>query len=83
MVLHHDLSNNNALLNCSSGAKVTDFGMVKTAASNPHLTVAYCPSMMSYMSPKAVQEPPAYTMELNVFLWSVLHIQIITCNYIP
>ena len=80
-VLHRDLSSNNVLLIGSSRAKVTDFGMARAAEPNPRLTVTYCPGTMGYMSPEALQEPPAYTTKLDIFSCGVLHIQIITRKF--
>ena len=80
-VLHRDLSSNNVLLIGSSRAKVTDFGMARAAGPNPRLTATYCPGTMGYMSPEALQEPPAYTTKLDIFSCGVLHIQIITCKF--
>ena len=80
-VLHRDLSSNNVLLIGSSRAKVTDFGMARAAGPNPRLTATYCPGTMGYMSPEALQEPPAYTTKLDIFSCGVLHIQIITLKF--
>ena len=80
-VLHRDLSSNNVLLIGSSRAKVTDFGMARAAGPNPRLTVTFCPGTMGYMSPEALQEPPAYTTKLDIFSCGVLHIQIITRKF--
>ena len=80
-VLHRDLSSNNVLLIGSSRAKVTDFGMARAAGPNPRLTATYCPGTMGYMSPEALQEPPAYTTKLDIFSCGVLHIQIITRKF--
>ena len=80
-VLHRDLSSNNVLLIGSCRAKVTDFGMARAAGPNPRLTATYCPGTMGYMSPEALQEPPAYTTKLDIFSCGVLHIQIITRKF--
>ena len=80
-VLHRDLSSNNVLLIGSSRAKVTDFGMARAAEPNPRLTATFCPGTMGYMSPEALQEPPAYTTKLDIFSCGVLHIQIITRKF--
>lgn len=80
-VLHRDLSSNNVLLIGSSRAKVTDFGMAKIAGNHTRLTPTYCPGTMGYMSPEALQEPPAYTTKLDIFSCGVLHIQIITRKF--
>ena len=80
-VLHRDLSSNNVLLIGSCRAKVTDFGMARAAGPNPRLTATYCPGTMGYMSPEALQEPPAYTTKLDIFSCGVLNIQIVTRKF--
>ena len=80
-ILHRDLSSNNVLLIGSSRAKVTDFGMAKLAGSNPRVTPTYCPGTMVYMSPEALREPPFYTINLDIFSFGVLQIQIITRKF--
>ena len=55
--------------------------MARAAGPNPRLTVTFCPGTMGYMSPEALQEPPAYTTKLDIFSSGVLHIQIITRKF--
>ena len=55
--------------------------MARAAEPNPRLTATYCPGTMGYMSPEALQDPPAYTTKLDIFSCGVLHIQIITRKF--
>ena len=80
-VLHRDLSSNNVLLIGSSRAKVTDFGMAKLLGNDPRLTPTFCPGTMVYMSPEALQQPPAYTRKLDIFSCGVLYMQLITRKF--
>ena len=78
-VLHRDLSGNNVLLIGTRRAKVTDFGMTKLLASEPHLTKA--PGTTVYMSPEALADSPAYNTKLDVFSYGVLLVQILTRKF--
>ena len=82
-VLHRDLSSNNVLLiGAGVRAKVTDFGMSKLTAVNPHMTIlTKCPGTAAYMSPEALLDPPVYTEKLDCFQAGVLMVQIITRKF--
>ena len=82
-VLHRDLSSNNVLLiGAGVRAKVTDFGMSKLTAVNPHMTIlTKCPGTAAYMSPEAQLDPPVYTEKLDCFQAGVLMVQIITRKF--
>ena len=78
-VLHRDLSSNNVLLIGNRRAKVTDFGMARLLANDPHLT--HAPGTPVYMSPEALADPPEYTSKLDIFSCGVLLIQILTRRF--
>ena len=83
-ILHRDLSSNNILLNDSSRAKVTDFGMSKIKEANPRIMrrrLTGCPGTPVFMPPEALRAKPCYTDKLDIFSAGVLIIQIITRSF--
>ena len=77
-VLHRDLSSNNVLLIGSHRAKVTDFGMARLLGANTRLTQTHCPGTNGYMPPEALEDPPKYSTQLDVFSCGVLMVQLVT-----
>ena len=83
-VIHRDMSSNNVLINASTRAKVTDFGMSKIAESNPRMTrsgLTQCPGTLAFMPPEALCPNPSYTNKLDIFSTGVLIIQVISRKY--
>ena len=81
-LIHRDLTGNNVLMIAGVRAKVTDFGMFKLASVNPRMTpLTLCPGNLQYMSPEALEEPPSYTVKLDIFSFGVLLIQIMTRQF--
>ena len=83
-ILHRDLSSNNILLNASSKAKVTDFGMSKMVEANPRMThskITQCPGTPVFMPPEALRAKPRYSDKLDTFSLGVLVIQIINRTF--
>ena len=78
-IIHRDLSSNNVLLIAGSRAKVSDFGMSKFTDLSASLTT--CPGTPVFMSPEALDYPPAYTEKLDNFSFGVLLIQIVTRKF--
>ena len=82
-IIHRDLSSNNVLLIAGSRAKVSDFGMSKFTDINTTrlATMTTCPGTPAFMSPEALDEPPAYTDKLDTFSFGVLLVQISTRQF--
>ena len=70
LLVHHDLSTNNVLLNMVSFVtKLTDFGMSRAINPSP-ITRARKSSIKgtpAFMAPEALQDPPQYNEKLDVF----------------
>ena len=75
-LVHHDLSPNNILINeVGFVAKLTDFGMARATCVNRETSVkgTHC-----FMPPEALQHPPRYDQQLDVFSFGTVIISILT-----
>ena len=75
-LVHHDLSPNNILINeVGFVAKLTDFGMARATCVNRDTSVkgTHC-----FMPPEALQYPPRYDQQLDVFSFGTVIISILT-----
>ena len=79
VLVHHDLTTNNVLLNkVSFIAKVTDFGMSR--AVNPSILSrkSSVKGTLAFMAPEALQDPPQYNDRLDVFSFGNVVISTVT-----
>ena len=75
-LVHHDLSPNNILINeVGFVAKLTDFGMTRAICMNRQTSVK---GTHSFMPPEALQHPPRYNQQLDVFSFGNVIISILT-----
>ena len=79
-VAHRDLSSNNILLSADMSAKIADLGSARVLDRpggwdlNAQLTVQ--PGTMDFMPPEALEDPPEYTVSVDVFSFGcvILHL---------
>ena len=75
-LVHHDLSPNNILINeVGFVAKLTDFGMTRVICANRITSVK---GTQGFMPPEALQHPPRYDQQLDVFSFGTVIISILT-----
>ena len=68
LLVHHDLSPNNVLLNeVSLQAKVTDFGMTRAMDPSKMTRKSSAKGTQAFMPPEALHSPPKYNEKLDVF----------------
>ena len=68
LLVHHDLSPNNVLLNeVSLQAKVTDFGMTRAMDPSKMTRKSSAKGTHAFMPPEALHSPPKYNEKLDVF----------------
>ena len=81
-VAHRDLSSNNILLTANLNAKIADFGSARVLdrpggwASETKLSVQ--PGTTDFMPPEALEDPPKYTVSVDVFSFGCVIIHICT-----
>lgn len=83
-IIHRDLSSNNVLVSEKEFqtviAKVSDFGMAKLIHDvDPNKPLTTLPGTKEYMPPEAQTNPSTYNVQLDIFSYGVLIIQILTC----
>ena len=79
VLVHHDLTTNNVLLNEGSFiTKVTDFGMSR--AVNPSILSrkSSIKGTVAFMAPEALQDPPRYNDRLDIFSFGNVVISTVT-----
>ena len=82
-VIHRDLTLRNVLIK-GQIAKLCDFGCARLRATDPADLVGFvpdltvCPGTELYMSPEALQNPPAYDQSLDIFSFGVLATSVVT-----
>ena len=79
VLVHHDLTTNNVLLNkVSFVTKVTDFGMSR--AVNPSILTrkSSIKGTLVFMSPEALEDPPRYNDKLDIFSFGSVVISTLT-----
>ncbi len=81
---HRDLSSSNVLLTMDMHAKISDLGMAKILNITPKqkrkLTAA--PGTLCYMPPEAIGDNPTYMVEIDIFSYGVLAMEVF-CGEIP
>ena len=81
-VAHRDLSSNNILLTADLSAKIADLGSARVLdrpggwASRAQLTVQ--PGTQDFMPPEALEDPPKYTVSVDVFSFGCVIIHLCT-----
>ena len=81
-VAHRDLSSNNILLTADLSAKIADFGSARVLdrpggwASETKLSVQ--PGTTDFMPPEALEDPPTYTVSVDVFSFGCVIIHMCT-----
>ena len=81
-VAHRDLSSNNILLTADLSAKIADFGSARVLdrpggwASETKLSIQ--PGTTDFMPPEALEDPPKYTVSVDVFSFGCVIIHMCT-----
>ena len=77
-IAHRDLSSNNVLLTADMRAKISDLGTARILDTTPKrkkaLTTA--PGTLYYMPPESFGDNPTYTVEIDIFSYGVLAMEI-------
>ncbi len=74
---HRDLSSNNILLTADMHAKISDLGMAKICDITPkQKTMTTKPGALYCMPPEALIDSPTYTVEIDIFSYGVLAMEI-------
>jgi len=75
---HRDLTSNNILLSSSFRAKIADFGSARILNISSSTKLTVCPGTPDFMPPEALEEPPRYTIKVDVFSFGcvVIHLEI-------
>ena len=79
-VVHRDLSGANVLMS-GLRAKISDLGMAKLLSAFQLNQLTPCPGHQVYMPFTALQEPPIYNENIDIFCFGVLLVQILTRRY--
>ena len=79
LLVHHDLSTNNVLLNVASFVtKVSDFGMSRAINPSALSRKSSIKGTLAFMAPEALQSPPQYNEKLDVFSFGNVIISTVT-----
>ena len=79
-IVHRDLSGANVLMS-GLRAKISDLGMAKPLSAFQLNQLTPCPGHQVYMPFTALQEPPIYNENIDIFCFGVLLVQILTRRY--
>ena len=81
-VAHRDLSSKNILLTTKLSAKIADFGSArvldKPGGWNVHSKLTVKPGTLDFMPPEALEEPPQYTVSVDIFSFGCVIIHVCT-----
>ena len=79
-MVHRDLSGANVLMS-GLRAKISDLGMAKPLSAFQLNQLTPCPGHQVYMPFTALQEPPIYNENIDIFCFGVLLVQILIRRY--
>lgn len=81
-VAHRDLSSNNVLLTAHMCAKIADLGSARVldipGGWNSKTSLTMQPGTQDFMPPEALQDPPRYTVSVDVFSFGCVIIHLFT-----
>jgi len=74
---HRDLTSNNILLTSKFRAKIADFGSARMLDLPPSSKLTVCPGTPDFMPPEALEDPPRYTIKVDIFSFGcvVIHLE--------
>ena len=81
-IAHRDLSSNNILLTTNQSAKIADLGSArvldKPGGWDPETKLTKQPGTADFMPPEALENPPRYTVSVDVFSFGCVVIHLCT-----
>ena len=81
-IAHRDLSSNNILLTSNQSAKIADLGSArvldKPGGWDPETKLTEQPGTAIFMPPEALEDPPKYTVSVDVFSFGCVIIHLCT-----
>ena len=81
-VAHRDLSSRNILLTTKLNAKIADLGSARVldrpGGWDSHVQLTVQPGTMDFMPPEALEDPPKYTVSVDVFSFGCVTIHLCT-----
>ena len=84
-VAHRDLSSNNILLAADMSAKIADLGLARVldrpGGWTSHAQLTAQPGTMDFMPPEALEDPPQYTVSVDVFSFGCVIIHLCTHSW--
>ena len=74
---HRDLTSNNILLSSNFRAKIADFGSARMLDIPSSTKLTVCPGTPDFMPPEALEDPPRYTIKVDIFSFGcvVIHLE--------
>ena len=74
---HRDLTSNNILLSSTFRAKIADFGSARMIDIPSSTKLTVCPGTPDFMPPEALEDPPRYTIKVDIFSFGcvVIHLE--------
>ena len=74
---HRDLTSNSILLSSGFRAKIADFGSARMLDIPSSAKLTLCPGTPDFMPPEALEDPPRYTIKVDIFSFGcvVVHLE--------